>query len=170
MYPLLPFSFKLPDPENRIAKGQMCALPVILSCDAFHFVSAVLGSDQRRARHRPHRDLPWRQRSAAGQDQCLLQRGHWSAACLTAISYTKKQQVVHSRVHFLLFSSSPSCVGGKYVPRAILVDLEPGTMDSVRSGPFGQIFRPDNFVFGRWKISSFLILLNKKDKKIWNYR
>lgn len=40
--------------------------------------------------------------------------------------------------------------GGKYVPRAILVDLEPGTMDSVRSGPFGQIFRPDNFVFGEF--------------------
>ncbi|XP_072908195.1 tubulin beta chain-like isoform X1 [Hemitrygon akajei] len=39
--------------------------------------------------------------------------------------------------------------GGRFVPRAILVDLEPGTMDSVRSGPFGQIFRPDNFVFGR---------------------
>ncbi|KAL1426088.1 hypothetical protein MTO96_018562 [Rhipicephalus appendiculatus] len=39
--------------------------------------------------------------------------------------------------------------GGKYVPRAILVDLEPGTMDSVRSGPYGQIFRPDNFVFGQ---------------------
>ena len=47
--------------------------------------------------------------------------------------------------------SSESCsvpAGNKYVPRAILVDLEPGTMDSVRSGPFGQIFRPDNFVFG----------------------
>jgi len=39
--------------------------------------------------------------------------------------------------------------GGKYVPRAILVDLEPGTMDSVRSGPFGQLFRPDNYVFGQ---------------------
>uniref|UniRef100_A0A2K5PGC7 Tubulin beta chain n=1 Tax=Cebus imitator TaxID=2715852 RepID=A0A2K5PGC7_CEBIM len=38
---------------------------------------------------------------------------------------------------------------GNYVPRAVLVDLEPGTMDSVRSGPFGQIFRPDNFVFGQ---------------------
>lgn len=38
---------------------------------------------------------------------------------------------------------------GKYVPRAILVDLEPGTMDSVRSGPFGQLFRPDNYVFGQ---------------------
>ena len=22
-------------------------------------------------------------------------------------------------------------------------------MDSVRSGPFGQIFRPDNFIFGQ---------------------
>ncbi|CUS12478.1 unnamed protein product [Tuber aestivum] len=39
--------------------------------------------------------------------------------------------------------------GSKYVPRAVLVDLEPGTMDAVRSGPFGQLFRPDNFVFGQ---------------------
>uniref|UniRef100_A0A8C6IWE3 Uncharacterized protein n=6 Tax=Archosauria TaxID=8492 RepID=A0A8C6IWE3_MELUD len=37
----------------------------------------------------------------------------------------------------------------KFVPRAVLVDLEPGTMDSVRSGPFGQLFRPDNFIFGQ---------------------
>lgn len=33
--------------------------------------------------------------------------------------------------------------------RAILVDLEPGTMDSVRAGSFGQLFRPDNYVFGK---------------------
>lgn len=39
--------------------------------------------------------------------------------------------------------------GGRYVPRAVLMDLEPGTMDSVRTGPYGQIFRPDNFVFGQ---------------------
>ncbi|KAI4462187.1 tubulin [Holotrichia oblita] len=39
--------------------------------------------------------------------------------------------------------------GNKFVPRAVLVDLEPGTIDSVRSAPFGQLFRPDNFVFGR---------------------
>lgn len=37
----------------------------------------------------------------------------------------------------------------KYVPRAILVDLEPGTMDSVRSGVIGRMFRPDNFIFGQ---------------------
>lgn len=39
--------------------------------------------------------------------------------------------------------------GNKYVPRSVLVDLEPGTMDAVRAGPFGQLFRPDNFVFGQ---------------------
>lgn len=38
---------------------------------------------------------------------------------------------------------------GKYVPRACLVDLEPGTMDAVRAGPYGDLFRPDNFVFGQ---------------------
>ena len=37
----------------------------------------------------------------------------------------------------------------KYVPRAVLVDLEPGTMDSVRGSPYGQLFRPDNFVYGQ---------------------
>ncbi|XP_022912674.1 tubulin beta-1 chain-like [Onthophagus taurus] len=39
--------------------------------------------------------------------------------------------------------------GHKFVPRAILIDLEPGTMDTVRSSAFGQLFRPDNFIFGR---------------------
>jgi len=39
--------------------------------------------------------------------------------------------------------------GGRYVPRAILMDLEPGTIDSVRAGPFGKLFRPDNFIFGQ---------------------
>ena len=38
---------------------------------------------------------------------------------------------------------------GRYVPRAVLMDLEPGTMDAVRAGPYGQVFRPDNFVFGQ---------------------
>lgn len=29
-----------------------------------------------------------------------------------------------------------------------MIDLEKGSMDSVRAAPFGQIFRPDNFIFG----------------------
>lgn len=39
--------------------------------------------------------------------------------------------------------------GNKYVPRAVLVDLEPGTMDSVRQSPYGALFRPDNYVYGQ---------------------
>lgn len=39
--------------------------------------------------------------------------------------------------------------GGCFVPRAVLVDLEPGTIDSVRASPMGQLFRPDNCVFGQ---------------------
>ena len=39
------------------------------------------------------------------------------------------------------------------LPHTNLMDLEPGTkskMDStIRSGPFGKIFRPENFVFGQ---------------------
>ncbi|ORX36033.1 beta1-tubulin [Kockovaella imperatae] len=38
---------------------------------------------------------------------------------------------------------------GKYVPRAVLIDLEPGTMDSIKSSKLGSLFRPDNFVFGQ---------------------
>ncbi|BGO88442.1 hypothetical protein NBRC10512_004529 [Rhodotorula toruloides] len=34
----------------------------------------------------------------------------------------------------------------KYVPRAVLVDLEPGTLDVIRSSPMGELFRPDNMV------------------------
>lgn len=37
----------------------------------------------------------------------------------------------------------------KYVPRAVLVDLEPGTLDSIRSGSYGNLFRPDNLIFGQ---------------------
>jgi len=55
----------------------------------------------------------------------------------------KPQQLERINVYF------NEANGGKYVPRAVLVDLEPGTMDAVRSSSFGQLFRPDSFVFGQ---------------------
>ena len=56
------------------------------------------------------------------------------------------------------------------MPRAVLVDLEPGTMDSVRSGPFGQIFRPDNFIFGQSGAGmSYLLLYNSNFNLIISY-
>jgi tubulin beta len=36
-----------------------------------------------------------------------------------------------------------------YVPRAILVDLEPGTMDAARSGTYGKLYNPDNYIHGQ---------------------
>ena len=34
------------------------------------------------------------------------------------------------------------------MPRAILADLEPGVVDSVRGSRLGNIFSPDNIVLG----------------------
>ncbi|KAE8691618.1 Tubulin beta-1 chain [Hibiscus syriacus] len=36
---------------------------------------------------------------------------------------------------------------GRFVPYVVLMDLEPETIDNIRSGPVSEIFRPDNFVF-----------------------
>lgn len=36
----------------------------------------------------------------------------------------------------------------KYVPRAVAVDLEPATLDAIRSGRLGEIYRPDNLIAG----------------------
>jgi tubulin beta len=36
----------------------------------------------------------------------------------------------------------------RYVPRSVLVDLEPGVIDTIQSTPYGNLFRPDNFVYG----------------------
>ncbi|CCF57349.1 hypothetical protein KAFR_0C03570 [Kazachstania africana CBS 2517] len=38
---------------------------------------------------------------------------------------------------------------GKWVPRSINVDLEPGTIDAVRNSNIGNLFRPDNYIFGQ---------------------
>ncbi|EQB59712.1 beta-tubulin [Vairimorpha apis BRL 01] len=46
-----------------------------------------------------------------------------------------------------VYYNESSC--NKFVPRAVLVDLEPGTMEAIKQGPFGDLFRPDNFVFGQ---------------------
>lgn len=70
--------------------------------------------------------------------------GGWEKLNLLIFKYFYTDIVFSSFSHEILL-----CSGGKYVPRCVLVDLEPGTMDSVRSGPFGQIFRPDCFVFGQ---------------------
>ncbi|KAG0484435.1 hypothetical protein HPP92_008317 [Vanilla planifolia] len=84
--------------------------------------------------------------------QCGNQIGakFWEVVCLehgidSTGRYNGDLDLQLERVN--VYYNEASC--GRFVPRAVLMDLEPGTMDSVRSGPYGQIFRPDNFVFGQ---------------------
>jgi len=37
---------------------------------------------------------------------------------------------------------------GKWIPRAVLVDLEPGTIDVIKANSIGHLFKPDNMIFG----------------------
>lgn len=39
--------------------------------------------------------------------------------------------------------------GGKYFPRALLTDLEPGVIDSIRGSTLGPLFGPDNMIHGQ---------------------
>lgn len=38
---------------------------------------------------------------------------------------------------------------GKFVPRAVMVDLEPLTVDTVRKGPYQRLFHPDQLIGGK---------------------
>ena len=53
-------------------------------------------------------------------------------------------QLKHINVYY-------NATGGRYVHRVLLMDLEPGTMNSVRTGPLGQWFKPDNFIQTDWR-------------------
>jgi tubulin beta len=39
--------------------------------------------------------------------------------------------------------------GGRYVPRSVMMDLEPSVVETVQSGQYGALFKPDNFVKGQ---------------------
>lgn len=87
-------------------------------------------------------------RAASSAFPSLIESSRWwllnNASCPATQSTARPASRTMSLSCILIFSCA-----GRYVPRAILMDLEPGTMDSVRSGPYGQVFRPDNFVFGQ---------------------
>jgi tubulin alpha len=48
--------------------------------------------------------------------------------------------------HSTFFSETSS---GKYVPRSLYVDLEPGVIDDVKTGPFRSLFHPETMITGK---------------------
>jgi hypothetical protein len=66
-----------------------------------------------------------------------------------SMSILMRRQVQNIDIFFTLYKNKIDVfLGGKYVPRAILCDLESSTIDCIRASSHGQMFRPDNFVFG----------------------
>ncbi|VVT51767.1 uncharacterized protein SAPINGB_P003206 [Magnusiomyces paraingens] len=65
---------------------------------------------------------------------------------LDADGHLKPDQDEYSSKRIDVFFSEAS--NHKYVPRAVAVDLEPATLDTIRSGPLGHIYRPDNLISG----------------------
>ena len=49
------------------------------------------------------------------------------------------------------FSTFFSSTGaGQHVPRAVMVDLEPTVIDSIRNGPYKQLFHPEQEQGSHW--------------------
>jgi len=112
----------------------------------------------------------------ASEDTSVTTRHcNWTKSRFTTTVRFAKIQSYRFQAHF--FGASLEASNNKYVPRAVLVDLEPGTIDVshsqsfvrarqtslmlipsqhriwygqvIRSSPMGGLFRPDNFVFGQ---------------------
>ncbi|VDN58688.1 unnamed protein product [Dracunculus medinensis] len=65
------------------------------------------------------------------------------------VYYNEVQQRYVPRANKLVSNNKLKISLIKNDHKAILVDLEPGTMDSIRMGILGQLFRPDNYVYGQ---------------------
>lgn len=53
---------------------------------------------------------------------------------------------------FLLFVN----IDGRYIPRAACLDLEPGSIDSLRSSKYGGLFSPDNCICGEFLVNDYV--------------
>lgn len=54
------------------------------------------------------------------------------------------------------FGQNDSCLSffsesseNTYVPRTVMIDLEPGVIESVRKGPFKKLFHPEQLIHGK---------------------
>lgn len=72
--------------------------------------------------------------------------------------YNLQHQSITQTITYIILAVSHSS-GGKYVPRAILLDLEPGTIEAIRSSKYDRLFRPDNCIFGQSGAGEHCVLL-----------
>ena len=55
-----------------------------------------------------------------------------------------------------------------YIPRALLIDLEPRVINSIQNGPYSQLYNPENFYISKhgggagnnWGKGNFILISN----------
>lgn len=82
--------------------------------------------------------------------QAGVQSGNacWELFCLEHGIDPEGHMADPSKSHaFTTFFSETGA--GKYVPRSIMVDLEPSVIDEVRTGAYGKLFHPEQMISGK---------------------
>lgn len=82
--------------------------------------------------------------------QAGIQTGHscWELFCLEhniSPDGTLKTNSDKNGIGFFFNESSK----GKYVPRSLMVDLEPSVIDNIQSGEYGKLYNPDYLIKGK---------------------
>jgi tubulin beta len=79
-------------------------------------------------------------------EHLLLEHGlDPTGSCTSTTSHTQQLARISS-----YFDERDSKLGPSYIPRALVVDLDPAMGDWVRASAIGGIFRPDNFITGEY--------------------
>lgn len=70
--------------------------------------------------------------------------------------YTKEHSIDHEGRPMVNFGKNDSCLSffsesssGCYVPRTVMIDLEPGVIESVEKGKFRKLFHPEQLIHGK---------------------
>jgi len=83
-----------------------------------------------------------------GQAGVQVGNACWELYCLehgiTADGYASEKSRENSSSTF--FSETD---GGKFVPRAVFIDLEPGVIDEVRTGKYKRLYHPEQLISGK---------------------
>uniref|UniRef100_A0A0N4ZSE8 Tubulin alpha chain n=1 Tax=Parastrongyloides trichosuri TaxID=131310 RepID=A0A0N4ZSE8_PARTI len=88
-----------------------------------------------------------------GQAGCQIGNACWELYCLEhgiqpdGTSPSQAQKGVEKNDSFTTFFNETG--NGRYVPRALMIDLEPSVIDEVRTGTYRRLFHPDQLITGK---------------------
>jgi len=83
-----------------------------------------------------------------GQAGCQIGNSAWELYCLEhgiSVDGSSDMNGICGDVNTMFRETG----AGKYVPRAVFVDLEPTVVDEIRTGMYGQLFHPEQLLTGK---------------------